>query len=97
MTEEEILTKAITDGEDAQRLLNHPKIQGFLIEMKGDLMMKFGQTEASQSDVRDEIWRMTKVIDLFEGMLNQYMENGRFAKNELEENYPSQTEGDEEE
>ena len=89
MTDDESRRKRIEEeiivGDDAQKLLNNKMIQGFLVSMKADLMTKFGMTEASQSDVRDEIWRMTKVVNQFEDSLRYYMENGTLAREELKE------------
>ena len=78
--EKKILEREITDGEHAQKLLEDPMIQGFLVSMRGHLINQFGRTTASQQEERDEIWRMTQVVDQFEEHLSNYVENGRFAR-----------------
>jgi hypothetical protein len=81
----EILRKQIADGEDAKRLLKHPMIQGFVVAQKGRLLERFNATTFEQDAERMEIWRMTKVVDIFVDSLHEYIDTGKIAIRDQED------------
>ena len=75
MTHEEEVRR----GQEAALVLNSPLYQEAFMVMKARMLEEFQKTGFSQSEERDEIWRMMKCLDGLERQLEAVMTTGKLG------------------
>jgi ethanolamine ammonia-lyase large subunit len=77
------LEKQFNEGRAAYTLLEKAQAEKAFIQMKADLMLKFENTGFKDDDDRREVWRKMQTIAWFEQTLNEVINTGKIAEQEL--------------
>ena len=84
MSDETKLKKAIADGKEADSWLNHPQYKSVLVEIRAELFDACEKTKADQVDLREEIWRQNRALNLIVRKMERRVRDGDKAKTLLE-------------
>lgn len=75
MTPEEEIRR----GREAAIVISNPIYKEAMIIIRAQMMETFYNTNADQTEERDEIWRQGKIVDWFERQLDSVMKTGKMA------------------
>ena len=76
-------TNEINRAEMARQVKSNPIYQEAFTVYKAQLIDVFQQTNFTQSDERDEVWRKMQTVNHIEDYLNEAMETGVMAQHTL--------------
>lgn len=79
-TTDTALRQVQSEGEQADQLLNHPLIQRFLLEMKGDLLNEFQLSTLADDQTRLNAWQKSQLLQEFENKFKMSVKLGKHAK-----------------
>ena len=80
---EKKLTEDFVNGQDAYTLNEKVQAEKAFIQMKAELMLKFENTGFNDDDERREVWRKMQTIAWLEQTLNEIINTGKIAQEEL--------------
>lgn len=80
---EKKLTEDFVNGQDAYTLNEKVQAEKAFIQMKAELMLKFENTGFKDDDERREVWRKMQTIAWLEQTLNEIINTGKIAQEEL--------------
>lgn len=80
---EKKLTEDFVNGQDAYTLNEKMQAEKAFIQMKAELMLKFENTGFKDDDERREVWRKMQTIAWLEQTLNEIINTGKIAQEEL--------------
>lgn len=79
----EDLETEFNEGQAAYTFLEKMQSEKAFVQLKADLMLKFENTSFKEDDERTEIWRKMQTIAWFEQTLNEIVNTGKIAQEEL--------------
>ena len=68
-------------GEHAQELVNNPLLKKSIAVIKQLIFEEW--EEATEEEVRNELWRQQRAVTSFEGVLLGYIQTGKVARKQL--------------
>lgn len=71
-------------GARAEQLLKDPLIQEFLKDLRDSLYTNIRTSHFKDVDEREDLYKMLRVVDRFEGIFNTYIKTGKLAQSRLE-------------
>ena len=74
----EIDLKVVTEGEEAERVLDNPAYQRAITAVKGQIFNQWCGATAPKE--REELWRMQRCVDVFEQELAQMVDGKKLAE-----------------
>ena len=80
---EKKLTEDFVNGQNAYTLNEKVQAEKAFIQMKAELMLKFESTGFKDDEDRREIWRKMQTIAWLEQTLNEIINTGKIAQEEL--------------
>ena len=80
---EKKLTEDFINGQDAYTFNEKMQAENAFIQMKAELMLKFENTGFKDDDERREVWRKMQTIAWLEQSLNEIINTGKIAQEEL--------------
>lgn len=78
------LAKATQDGERARQLLKDPMIVETLTNMRETVYHNIRTSHHSKVEEREDLYKMLRAIDAFEGEFNKRIDKGKKAKSIIE-------------
>lgn len=72
-------------GERARQLLKDPLISEALNSMRENVFTNIRTSHYKDIDDREDLYKMLKVIDQFEGQFNKLIRDGKVARSKLAE------------
>ncbi len=76
-------TQAIEKGFEAQRILENPLVISAFVLMKEKEFKRISESKPEDWEIREDAYRMLKVIDAFEGSFLKMKREGSEAKSRL--------------
>jgi hypothetical protein len=73
----------INIGNLAEMVVTNTAYKKAFSDMKSEILERFQKTRYNEQSKRDAIWRELKAMEQLEDKLNEYMVNGRIAKQSL--------------
>lgn len=70
----------VRKGDHAQRLIADPMLNESLEDIRQSIYDQIRKSAFSQTDEREECYRMLRTLDSFEGKLKKRIESGKLAK-----------------
>jgi hypothetical protein len=80
-------------GREALALMNNPVLKEALDKIKTDVIDKWANTPAKDSDTREWLWRHFQVAGHFESLLQEVMNTGKLATDALKMQKPNVLQG----
>ena len=74
----------VARGREAAHLLEHPLLVAAFVEIRKDLMRTWAAAPVRDTEGRENIWMMTKLLERVEAALRQHIITGKMAANQLE-------------
>lgn len=78
------LARDTQDGERARQLLKDPMIVKTLTDMRETVYHNIRTSHHSKVEEREDLYKMLRAIDAFEGEFNKRIDKGKKAKSILE-------------
>src|ERR1700760_631055 len=72
-------------GRQATELLEHPLLQEALRVLRQDFQTAWVNSPARDSEGRERLWHLVKLVDRFESYLTEVVTTGRMAVQEIEQ------------
>ena len=85
MNDEASLQKEVSEGRDAEYLMDNPVFQQTFDYLKDAYFKAWEQTSVEDSKSRENVWMMYKTLDTVHGHIQTYVDTGKLAKKQLEE------------
>ena len=85
MNDEASLRKEVSEGRDAEYLMDNPVFQQTFDYLKDAYFKAWEQTSVEDSKSRENVWMMYKTLDTVHGHIQTYVDTGKLAKKQLEE------------
>ncbi|WDW06030.1 hypothetical protein PWE35_09360 [Stenotrophomonas maltophilia] len=79
------MTDEIRDGQEAERLLNHPLLLQAFELIEKDIQDQWLNSPARDVDGREKLHLMTKLLHRLKGQLQSVVENGQIVQRTLEQ------------
>lgn len=73
------------EGKRAKQLLDDELIKKAFHDIRENIYDKIGSSSFSQSEEREECYRMLRTLMSFEGQFQKYIQTGRLAEKKLSE------------
>jgi hypothetical protein len=70
-------------GENAKRLLNDKLFKEALETVRKEILQKWEETPARDSDAREWLWKLHQASLRFEGIFKGYIDSGKIASDSL--------------
>lgn len=83
MDKKDKLEQLYKDGRDAYTLQEKMQAEKAFIQMKANLMLRFENTDFKDDEERREVWREMQILAKFEQSLNEIINTGKIAQEEL--------------
>lgn len=83
MDKKDKLEQLYKDGRDAYTLQEKMQAEKAFIQMKANLMLRFENTGFKDDEERREVWREMQILAKFEQSLNEIINTGKIAQEEL--------------
>tara|TARA_R100000963_G_C4556180_1_gene46986 strand:+ start:63 stop:329 length:267 start_codon:yes stop_codon:yes gene_type:complete len=85
MNDEASLQKEVSEGRDAEYLMDNPVFKQTFDYLKDAYFKAWEQTSVEDSKSRENVWMMYKTLDTVHGHIQTYVDTGKLAKKQLEE------------
>lgn len=72
-------------GEEARRLLAHPLLTEAFATIEGDLRRRWEASGDDETEARERLWLMLRLLGRVRGLLAEVLETGRLAEAQLDE------------
>jgi hypothetical protein len=79
------LDNEISRAQQASDVIDNPLYQEAFTLMRERLMQQWADSPARDTEGREKLWQMTKLLDGVEGHLKQIMETGKIARVQIEQ------------
>lgn len=77
------LDKELLAGRDAQYLLEHPTFVEALTKIRAEITDQWSASPARDTDGRERLWVMLKLLDRLEGHIKTVAETGKLAAKQI--------------
>jgi hypothetical protein len=74
-----------TRSDHAERILKDPIINDAFTAIRENIFKKIAESDYTQADQREDLYRMLRAIESFEGQFKRYINDGKIARNRLKE------------
>ena len=85
MNDEASLQKEVSEGRDAEYLMDNPVFKHTFDYLKDAYFKAWEQTSVEDSKSRENVWMMYKTLDTVHGHIQSYVDTGKLAKKQLVE------------
>jgi hypothetical protein len=72
-------------ADHAERILKDPLINEAFDAIRDNIFKKISVSSFGQKDEREDLYRMLRAVESFEGQFKKYINDGKLAKNRLKE------------
>jgi len=77
------LYEEVSRGTQAQDFLDHPLTQEFFSKIRENLHKEIEFSKASDTEGREQAWRMLKVVNEFDRHIRSIIETGQLAQKQI--------------